>query len=126
MFKQGVEMSSPSRWAVIGNAVFLATLLVFAHGLLKWVAQHTASNYIALLWAYWPIIAVSLVIYFFIFFYYAKLLKKHHISKLYPVYTGLSIIFLLVVGVLVFGEHVSLVQSMGCLMIILGILLVSK
>lgn len=119
-------MTQPSRLSVVGNSVFLAALLMFAHGLLKWVAQHQEASYFALLIKFWPIILGSLVVYFFIFFYYAWLLKKHTISKLYPIYTGLSIIFLLAVGVIVFGEQITLLQITGCAMIIAGIFLVSK
>lgn len=119
-------MLHSSRLSIIGNSIFLAALLVLAHGLLKWVAQHPADNYIALLVAYWPMVLISMVLYGFIFFYYAHLLKKLDITQLYPAYTGLSIVFLIAVGVVIFGESVTLMQAAGCVMIIGGIFLVSK
>lgn len=119
-------MLHSSRLLIIGNSIFLAALLVFAHGLLKWVAQHPADNYVALLMAYWPIVFISMGLYGFIFFYYAHLLKKLDITRLYPAYTGLSIVFLMAVGVVFFGESVTVMQAAGCIMIIGGIFLVSK
>jgi len=119
-------VSFSSRLSVIGNSVLLAALLVLAHGLLKWVAQHPADNYFALLIAYWPIVAISIGLYGFVFFYYAHLLKRLDITQLYPAYTGLSIVFLMMVGAMVFGEKVSPVEIIGCIMIIGGIFLVSK
>ena len=115
-----------SRVSIIGNSVFLAALLVFAHGLLKWVAQYPADNYVALLLARWPIIFFSMGLYGFVFFYYAHLLKRLDITQLYPAYTGLSIVFLMIMGVVVFGESVSFIQMAGCVMIIGGIFCVSK
>lgn len=119
-------MTSASRLSMIGNAILLAALLVFAHGLLKWVAQHPEPSYFSLLFNYWPAIIVSLGVYFFIFFYYAHLLKKHSISRLYPIYTGLSIVFLLLAGALVFHENITIMQVGGCISIIVGIFLVGK
>lgn len=119
-------MSNTSRRVVIGNAVLLATLLVFAHALLKWVAQHPAETYTSLLITYWPVIFFSIAVYCFVFFYYAYLLKKIEITQLYPAYTGLSIIFLLMVGVVIFHENITWSQIIGCLLIIGGLFLISE
>lgn len=123
---QGAVVPLSYRMSVISNSVFLAVLLVLAHGLLKWVAAHPADSYLALLIAHWPVVFVSIGLYGFVFFYYAHLLKRLDISQLYPAYTGLSIVFLLLMGVVVFGEKVTLIQTAGCTMIIGGTFLVSK
>lgn len=119
-------MPLSSRLSVIGNAILLAALLVLAHGLLKWVAEHPAEDYFTLLMAHWVTVFISIGLYGFVFFYYAHLLKRLDITQLYPAYTGLSIVFLMVMGVMIFGEKVSIVEIGGCVMIIGGIFLVSK
>jgi small multidrug resistance pump len=123
---QGRPVTNRAKPAMVLNAILLAVLLVLAHGLLKWVAQHPNETYVSLLLMYWPIILVSIGLYGVVFFYYAHLLKKMDITQLYPIYTGLSIVFLLLVGSVIFRESISLMQTVGCALIISGIFLVSK
>lgn len=119
-------MPTISHISIIIKSIFLSVLIVIAHGLFKWVAQHPAESYLSLWLTYWPVLLVSIVLYFFVFFYYAHLLKTTQITLLYPIYTGLSIVILLLVGKAVFNETVSLIQVAGCFLIITGIFCVSK
>jgi len=103
------------------NALFLAMLLTFSHALLKWVSIQDAGSFLDIAYKYWWIIAVAIGVYVFIFFYYAFILRVTSISVLYPTYTGLSIVFVFVVGVFVFSEPVTGKQIFGCLLVLSGI-----
>lgn len=107
------------------NALLLATLLAFSHGLLKWVSAHSSGSYMQTLSEYWWILAIAIGIYVGIFFYYAYVLRTVPIGILYPVYTGLSVIFVFLIGTWLFGEPASLVQIFGCAVIIAGVAMVS-
>jgi len=107
------------------NALMLASLLAFSHGLLKWVAIQKVDGYFDLLAQYWWIICVAIGIYVFIFFYYAYVLRFVQISTFYPIYTGLSIILVFLIGIGWFGETMRWPQAIGCLLIISGIFMVS-
>ena len=109
----------------LSNALLLATLLTLSHGLLKWVASHTSKNYIQTLLEYWWVIGLAISVYVFIFFYYAYVLRTVDIAILYPIYTGLSIIFVFLMGIYFFGESTSTWQLLGCGLIMSGIILVS-
>lgn len=107
------------------NALLLATLLTFSHGLLKWVSTHTNDSYLQTMLQYWWAMGLAISVYVFIFFYYAYILRSVDIAILYPVYTGLSIIFVFLMGIYFFNETASIWQLSGCILIISGILLVS-
>ena len=93
---------------VIMQAGLLAGLLALSHGLLKWVSMQKAENYVKLLGEHWCIIGLALAIYAGIFFYYIFMLKSTPLSIIYPLYTGLSLLFVLLLGVLVFHERLDL------------------
>ncbi len=107
------------------NAVLLASLLAFSHGLLKWLSQRQAHGYLQLLLEYWWVMGAAIGIYVFIFFYYAYVLRRVDLAVLYPAYTGLSIVLVFALGAWYFGEAVSAWQLLGCALIIGGIFLVS-
>lgn len=101
-------------------------MLAFSHGLLKWVATREASNYMETLEKYWLFIGISISVYFFIFLYYAYILRTISISYLYPVYTGLSIVFVAAVGVFGFEESFGSKQAAGVLFILVGVYLTTS
>lgn len=107
------------------NALFLASLLSFSHALLKWISIHKTQTHWQVLFQYWWIAGTAISIYVFIFFYYSYVLRSASISVLYPVYTGLSIVFVFVIGVFFFQEPWTWQHVAGCLLIIAGIFLVS-
>jgi len=108
------------------HALFLSTLLAVTHTLLKWVATQGESGYLATLLAHWYFVALALALYGFIFFYYVFILKFTSISLLYPVYTGMSILFVLIAGRLFFDEQLAGLQQLGAVLVVFGIVLMSK
>jgi small multidrug resistance pump len=111
---------------VIAQAGLLAGLLALSHGLLKWVAIQKAENYFKLLGEHWCIVGLALAIYAGIFFYYIFMLKSTSLSIIYPLYTGLSLLFVLLLGVLLFHERLDFFQVLGSLCIVIGVLLMGR
>ena len=108
------------------HAVFLSILLAVSHSLLKWVSDQGQSGYLKNLLDHWYLVIFALAIYAFIFFYYIFVLKTTSISLLYPVYTGLSVVFVFVAGQLFFGEEPGAMQQLGAIFVICGIVLLGK
>ena len=69
------------------------------------------------------IIFAALALYGFIFFYYIVVLRSSPVSILYPVYTGLSVLFVLLAGRFYFSEPLSSVQIVGAGFVLMGIVL---
>lgn len=107
------------------NAVILAAMLAFSHGLLKWVASQPSVGPVQGLLRHWEAIAVAVGIYVLIFVYYLFALRFVPLSTLYPAYTGISIGLVYGVGVFAFGETTSGWQAAGCLLIVIGVFLVA-
>jgi len=110
------------------NSLFLASLLAFSHGLLKWVSSqqiHVEGGYFALLFKYWFFVGAAISVYVFIFFYYIYVLRNVNIGSFYAAYTGLSITFVFLIGIYYFQEPMQLPQLLGIFLIIVGIFLVS-
>jgi small multidrug resistance pump len=113
-------------WAVgLVNALLLAALLTLSHGLLKWVSSHQSESFMQSLMNYWWAVGLALALYAFIFFYYIYVLRSVPIGYLYPVYTGLSIVFVFAMGVFLFDETVSISQLVGGTLILSGVALVT-
>ncbi|WP_058020777.1 DMT family transporter [Pseudohongiella spirulinae] len=108
---------------VLMHAFLLASLLAFSHGILKWVSVQAHDDYWQLMLTQWKGVLAALAIYGFIFFYYILVLRSSPVSILYPVYTGLSVLFVLVAGRLVFQEPVGIPQVAGAVCILAGIVL---
>lgn len=108
------------------NALFLSALLAFSHALLKYASQHKSNGVVDFFLSNWIAVGCSLAIYGFIFFYYSYILKVIQISTLYPIYTGLSIMLVFLIGVFWFGEKTSAMQCLGAALIIVGVVIVSR
>lgn len=107
------------------HASLLAFLLTLSHGILKWVSQKNTGSYLQLIIDSWWKIGLAIGLYVFIFFYYTYILRTVHINILYPIYTGLSIVLVFLMGAVFFKEPVSGFQIIGVFVILLGIGLVS-
>ncbi|GEM_PF-386481 len=107
------------------HAILLASFLASSHGLLKWVSIQPGGNYWMLLLRQWPVVLLALAIYGFVFFYYIFVLRGSPVSILYPVYTGLSVALVTLVGVMFFEESLQPLQLMGAVMIVGGIAFMS-
>lgn len=111
-------------YSTLFHAIFLASLLTISHSLLKWVSIQQHESYIKVIQEQWFVIGLALSMYGFIFFYYIYVLKNIPLSSLYPIYTGLSIIFVLLSAKLFFNESFNTTQIFGALFITFGIFLI--
>ncbi len=109
-------------WVLFWNALCLAASLAVSHSILRYSAQLDSSLFQLPRLAY---VAAALVIYLGIFIYYSHLLERIPISRLYPIYTALSIVLVYVSGVLVFREDVTMRGLIGTLIIVGGVALVA-
>lgn len=108
------------------DAVLLASVLALSHALLRTIGQRSAGlGGLQMLLAHWPMFVAALSLYGFVFVYYTVALRQHKLALLYPLYTGLSMLLVLAVGVLCFGETLTLAQRAGCGLMLLAILLLS-
>jgi small multidrug resistance pump len=112
--------------SVLTHALLLATLLATSHAVLKWVSVQQHDNYIQLLQTQWKGVFLALSLYGFIFFYYIVVLRSSPVSILYPVYTGLSVLFVLLAGRFIFSEAISVTQVFGAICILAGIVLMGS
>ena len=108
---------------VLSHALILATLLASSHALLKWVSVQPNNGYVDMLLSQWKGVFAALALYGFIFFYYIVVLRSSPVSILYPVYTGLSVLFVLLVGRYVFSEPLTTMQVLGAGFVLTGIIL---
>lgn len=105
------------------HAVLLATLLAGSHALLRYASGLDPS---LLSWPRAGYTAVALAIYGVIFVYYAVLLERLPLSKLYPLYTGLSVALVYLAGVALFGEPWTWKTVLGVALLIVGVALVGQ
>lgn len=107
------------------NAVFLAVLLTASHGIMKWISSNAHSGIPRAALDHWLALGVALGIYVFLFAYYLYALRVFQLSVLYPVYTGLSVVLVFLLGVLYFGETITEAKIAGCILVVLGVVLVA-
>lgn len=103
------------------TALFLASLLAFSHALLKWVSLQNKGSYFELLVHHWWTVGFSILIYVFIFFYYVYALQTIPLTVLYPAYTGISILLVVAIGSMYFGESFDAIHAFGSALIIVGV-----
>jgi small multidrug resistance pump len=107
------------------NSAFLSCLLAGSHAILKWVSIQGNDSSLENALKYWYLVGSALCIYGFIFFYYLYILRTLPLSMLYPVYTGLSVIMVMIVGHFYFKESLNISQIGGTFLIFMGIFLIS-
>jgi multidrug transporter EmrE-like cation transporter len=108
------------------NAVMLAALLAFSHGIMKWVALRAKGSFTDLILDHWMPLGFAVGIYIFLFLYYTQVLRSTDLNMLYPVYGGLSILFVFAIGTWFFAEPTNILKILGCALIACGIFLVTK
>ena len=106
---------------LIFAAIFLASVLTLSHALLRSAANHSA---LGLDWAIR--IGSALALYGAVFFLYSFLLRRFDISVFYPIYTSLAILGVFFTGVLRFNESITPQKTIGVIIIIIGVALLSK
>ena len=103
------------------SALLLALALTLSHALMR-----SAANYPPLK-ADWIIrTGCALALYGAVFFTYATLLRHLNLSTIYPIYTGLSILGVFLIGTLYFGESFTPQKIIGAITIVVGVVLLSK
>jgi len=109
-----------SAWALVCFALILSVVLTLSHALLRSAAAQTPME------LPWFIrVATALFLYGLVFLAYTVLLKYFDISILYPVYTALSIMGVSLVGIVYFGESLTLYKMLGMAVLLVGIGLMS-
>jgi small multidrug resistance pump len=101
-------------------ASVLASTLAASHWLLR-----SSASFEALSFEWLSRVSAALGLYFFVFILYSNLLRRFEISLLYPIYTGLSIVLVTLIGVYYYGEPLSLWRQAGVFLIAAGIVLMS-
>jgi multidrug transporter EmrE-like cation transporter len=109
-------------WPLIVNAVGLALVLAFSHVMLRHGAllQQGPLEYPRIAYT-----CVAMLIYVALFFYYGQLLQRFALSRLYPLYTALSIVCIYVTGAFLFREAITLRGVVGTLLIVAGVVMVA-
>lgn len=119
-------MSTSTNVSIILSALLLASLLAASHGLLKWASLQQSTKPFSLLSKRSLGVGTSLGIYCLVIFLYIHVLRSQDITKLYPAYTGLSILLVLLIGVVFFNEKLAQPKIIGCVMIVVGVCLIGK
>jgi multidrug transporter EmrE-like cation transporter len=101
-------------------------MLAFSHGIMKWVALRAKGSFYELVIHNWFPLGCAIVIYVFLFLYYTQILRSTALNMLYPVYGGLSILFVFLLGTWFFGETAGALKIFGCVLIMCGIFFVTK
>jgi small multidrug resistance pump len=110
-------------WASAVNAVGIAFVLAISHALLR----HGATlGQQALAFPRIAYTLAAMLIYVAIFFYYSQLLQRFALSRLYPVYSALSIVFVYAFGTLFFREPLTPRGLLGTALIVIGVLIVAE
>ena len=68
---------------------------------------------------------LGFICYFISFILWQKVLTYFNLSYIVPIMTGLSQIIIIIISILVLKEHISLINGIGILVIIVGVILVS-
>ncbi len=96
----------------------LALVLATSHALLRSAATLGSGSWtVAYLWR----VSLALVLYGVVFGAYTYLLRWFDLSLLYPLYTGMSVVFVVATGILYFSEPLSLHRGIGVVLVIAGI-----
>ncbi|MBS0321481.1 MAG: hypothetical protein JSR18_13135 [Proteobacteria bacterium] len=117
--------ASANLW-MLANAAALSIVLTLSHAILKWVTRQPHTGFVDLLQSRggWVLLALSL--YGGVFLWYLDALRRFDMSVLFPVYTGLTLILVALVGVLAFGERLAWAQMLGVLLIVGGVFLLQR
>ena len=110
-------------WPLAINSVAIAFVLAMSHVLLRHAAsmeQHVLQ-FPRLLYT-----LAAMLIYVAIFVYYSVLLQRFSLSRIYPIYSALSILFVYLSGTILFREEVTVRGAMGTLLIMVGGLVVAS
>jgi small multidrug resistance pump len=106
-------------------AALLAIALTIANIFLKLAASAGQQTVYELYTNNIGKISIALFFYFGVFLVYPLLLKYFPLNVIFPVYTGLTILFVTFAGAFLFQEKFALHQFVGIALLIIGIVLIS-
>jgi multidrug transporter EmrE-like cation transporter len=109
--------------SMIVNAAALAVVLTIAQALLKWASQKPHATFVELLMTQGGVVGLALALYGGVFLWYLHALRRFELAEFFPIYTGLTLVFVTCAGVLLYGERLSLVQVGGVGFIVAGVFL---
>ncbi len=116
----------PAQAWMFANALALALVLSTAHALLKWASQKPHAGFLDLLATQGVVVALALALYGGVFLWYLRALTRYPMSQLFPLYTGLTLIVVALVGMYAFGERLSPPQVGGIALIVGGLFLLQR
>lgn len=118
------------RWhdmRLIFDALLLSGLLALTHGIMRMIGiRSSQKTLVDMLLSNWHLFLLAVSLYGFVFVYYTAALRYQKLALLYPLYTGLSVILVLSTGMFYFGEGVSALQLIGCVLLVAGIFLIAS
>jgi small multidrug resistance pump len=106
-------------------AALLALLLTVSHILLKITSTSSSNSAIDMYIDNAGKILIALVIYFGVFLIYPYVLRFFPISVIFPIYTGLTMLLVMISGSAFFGEKIQLIQYIGAVLLVSGIALIT-
>jgi small multidrug resistance pump len=111
-------------YAIIVSAL-LALLLTASNILLKIASSSNTNSIIEMYISNAGKIFIALSIYFSVFLAYPYVLRFFPVSIIFPIYTGLAMLFVMISGGVFFSEKIHLTQYIGALLLISGIVLIA-
>ena len=105
------------------NAAGMAFVLALSHALLR---QGALLQQAPLQFPRVAYTLAAMLIYVGIFFYYGQLLQRFALSRVYPLYSALSIAFVYAAGAIIFREPMSLRGLLGTSFIVIGVIVVAS
>ncbi|NNC36694.1 MAG: hypothetical protein HKO02_04495 [Hyphomonadaceae bacterium] len=112
--------------SAIACAALLAFALSVAHAILKSAADGPQQSAFELYTQNVGKIGVALIFYFSVFLIYPLFLRYFPLNLFFPIYTGLTILFVAIAGKMFFDENFSTIQILGMTFIVIGIALMSQ
>lgn len=106
---------------------------VYSQIIMRWQVSHSGPlpeslidklNYICVLLIN-PWVITSIISTFLAGVSWMLAMTKFEISYAFP-FVSLNYVFILIVGVLFFGEYISFIKLVGCLIVVVGILVIAK
>lgn len=112
---------------LIVDALLLSVVLAMTHAIMRAIGiRASQKTLVDMLMSNWHLFLLAVSLYGFVFVYYTAALRYQKLALLYPLYTGLSVILVLGTGMFYFGEGVSPLQIVGCVLLVVGIFLIAS
>lgn len=110
---------------VIVHALTLALMLALSHVCMKSFSASLDLGVKDFIWTEWHRILISIGLYAGVFIYYVVVLKRVDLSILYPLYTVLSLIMVILLSAYFFQERLAWSQLLGVLLASAGVFLIA-